>query len=38
MQRFFGKYRGVVIDNLDPMLHGRVRASVPDVLGDVSSV
>jgi uncharacterized protein involved in type VI secretion and phage assembly len=37
MGRFYGKYRGVVIDNLDPELRGRVRASVPVVLGEISS-
>jgi uncharacterized protein involved in type VI secretion and phage assembly len=28
---FFGKYRGVVLNNIDPMQIGRVQASVPDV-------
>lgn len=32
--QFFGKYRGIVTDNLDPMMIGRVRARVPDVTGD----
>jgi uncharacterized protein involved in type VI secretion and phage assembly len=31
---FFGKYRGVVSDNSDPNNLGRVRARVPDVLGE----
>jgi uncharacterized protein involved in type VI secretion and phage assembly len=31
---FFGKFRGVVTDNLDPLMIGRVRARVPDVMGD----
>jgi uncharacterized protein involved in type VI secretion and phage assembly len=31
--RFFGKYRGVVTDNNDPLMIGRVRARVPDVMG-----
>jgi uncharacterized protein involved in type VI secretion and phage assembly len=35
--RFFGKYRGVVSDNLDPLMIGRVRAKVPDVTGDLES-
>jgi uncharacterized protein involved in type VI secretion and phage assembly len=35
--QFFGKYRGVVTDNQDPMMIGRIRASVPDVLGDQAS-
>ncbi len=30
---FYGKYRGVVSDNLDPLMIGRVRARVPDVMG-----
>ena len=32
-QPFFGKYRGVVANNVDPMLLGRVQVSVPAVLG-----
>jgi len=35
--RFFGKYRGVVIDNVDPMQIGRILAQVPDALGEVPS-
>jgi uncharacterized protein involved in type VI secretion and phage assembly len=35
--RFYGKYRGLVADNADPLLLGRVRADVPAVLGDVTS-
>ena len=31
---FFGKYRGIVSDNLDPLMIGRVRARVPDVSGE----
>ena len=34
---FFGKYRGVVTDNKDPLMIGRVRARVPDVMGDGES-
>jgi uncharacterized protein involved in type VI secretion and phage assembly len=34
---FFGKYRGVVTDNLDPLMIGRVRARVPDVMGERDS-
>jgi len=34
---FFGKYRGVVSDNSDPNNLGRVRARVPDVLGEEES-
>jgi uncharacterized protein involved in type VI secretion and phage assembly len=34
---FYGKYRGVVTDNQDPLMMGRIRASVPDVMGDLES-
>lgn len=34
---FYGKYRGVVTDNLDPLMIGRVRARVPDVMGERES-
>lgn len=34
---FFGKYRGIVTDNLDPLMIGRVRARVPDVMGERES-
>lgn len=37
MIQFFGKYRGTVSDNKDPLMLGRVKASVPDVLGDSDS-
>lgn len=30
---FFGKYRGVVTDNRDPLMIGRIRARVQDVQG-----
>jgi uncharacterized protein involved in type VI secretion and phage assembly len=30
-QKFFGKYRGTVINNIDPMQIGRIQAIVPDV-------
>ncbi len=30
---FFGKYRGKVENNIDPMMQGRVQVSVPAVLG-----
>ena len=35
--RFYGKYRGLVFDNADPLGIGRLRATVPEVLGDVPS-
>ncbi|MDX2032409.1 MAG: phage baseplate assembly protein V [Blastocatellia bacterium] len=31
-QLFFGKYRGTVVDNNDPMFLGRVKVSCPSVL------
>ncbi len=31
-ERYFGKYRGTVMNNLDPMQLGRLLVSVPDVL------
>lgn len=34
MSAFFGKYRGRVENNVDPMQLGRVQVSVPAVLGD----
>lgn len=33
MRQFFGKYRGIVINNVDPLLQGRLMVSVPSVLG-----
>jgi uncharacterized protein involved in type VI secretion and phage assembly len=35
--QFFGKDRGIVTDIQDPLQIGRVRARVPDVLGDNES-
>ncbi len=32
-QRLFGKYRGTVLNNLDPLQLGRIQATVPDVSG-----
>ncbi|HEY4640014.1 MAG TPA: phage baseplate assembly protein V [Thermoanaerobaculia bacterium] len=37
MTQFFGKYRGTVSDIQDPLMIGRVRAKVPDVMGDQES-
>jgi uncharacterized protein involved in type VI secretion and phage assembly len=34
---FLGKYRGIVSDVNDPLLIGRIRAYVPDVLGEDES-
>lgn len=34
MTQYFGKYRGKVENNIDPMLLGRVQVSAPAVLGD----
>ena len=31
MTQFFGKYRGTVANNVDPMQMGRIQALVPDV-------
>ena len=36
MNKFFGKYRGKVENNIDPMQLGRVQVSVPAVLGEGS--
>jgi uncharacterized protein involved in type VI secretion and phage assembly len=30
-QKYYGKYRGTVINNIDPMQIGRIQAMVPDV-------
>lgn len=36
-QPFYGKYRGTVSDNQDPLMIGRIKARVPDVMGDQES-
>jgi uncharacterized protein involved in type VI secretion and phage assembly len=36
MTQFFGKYRGKVANNVDPMQQGRIQVSVPAVLGSGS--
>jgi len=36
MERF-GKYRGIVSDNNDPLQKGRIKVRVPDVLGDLEN-
>ncbi|HBL27563.1 MAG TPA: baseplate assembly protein, partial [Acidobacteria bacterium] len=33
-QAFYGKYRGKVSNNIDPLQIGRLQVSVPEVLGD----
>ena len=35
--RHYGKFRGVVINNLDPMQMGRLQVQVPDVFGPALS-
>ena len=35
--RFYGKYRGIVLNNQDPLQIGRLQAIVPEVLGEVPS-
>lgn len=30
---FYGKYRGMVLNNIDPLMIGRLMVQVPDVLG-----
>jgi len=37
VKRFYGKYRGLVIENIDPEQTGRVLLQVPDVLGEIPS-
>ncbi len=36
-KKYFGKYRGTVINNLDPMQMGRLQVQVPDISGLVPS-
>ena len=33
MDKHYGKYRGLVLNNIDPMQKGRIQVQVPDVLG-----
>ena len=35
--KFYGKYRGTVTDNQDPLNQGRIRARIPAVLGEQES-
>lgn len=37
VDRFYGKYRGTVVTNMDPLQQGRIQAFVPEVLGEVPS-
>ncbi len=37
VKQFLGKYRGVVDNNVDPLMRGRLLVTVPGVLGDVPS-
>jgi hypothetical protein len=37
IRAFYGKYRGTVINNVDPLLRGRLMLEVPDVTGLVPS-
>ena len=32
-EKFYGKYRGMVLNNVDPMQQGRLQVQVPDVAG-----
>ncbi len=36
-RRYYGKYRGFVVDNDDPQRRGRLRLRVPSVLGDATT-
>jgi uncharacterized protein involved in type VI secretion and phage assembly len=35
--KYFGKYRGMVVSNVDPLQIGRLLVQVPDVLGPIPS-
>lgn len=35
--RLFGKYRGIVLNNQDPLRLGRIQAMIPEVLGEIPS-
>ncbi|MEP6762799.1 MAG: phage baseplate assembly protein V [Gemmatimonadaceae bacterium] len=35
--KYYGKYRGMVLNNIDPMQMGRIMVQVPDVLGPLPS-
>jgi uncharacterized protein involved in type VI secretion and phage assembly len=35
--KYYGKYRGMVVQNIDPEQRGRLQLSIPDVLGPIPS-
>jgi hypothetical protein len=37
MNGLWGKYRGTVVENVDPLRMGRLQALVPSVFGEVAS-
>jgi len=37
-KKYFGKYRGTVLNNVDPEQRGRLMLTVPDVLGAIPSI
>ena len=37
-RRFYGKYRGLVVENLDPLQIGRVLLQCSDVLGEIPEI
>lgn len=37
INKYYGKYRGTVLNNIDPEQRGRIMALVPDVLGIIPS-
>jgi hypothetical protein len=36
-KRYYGKFRGLVLDNIDPLMTGRIIAQVPSLLGETES-
>jgi uncharacterized protein involved in type VI secretion and phage assembly len=36
-KKYFGKYRGVVVNNADPKQMGRIQAAIPELFGTKSS-
>ena len=36
-QKYYGKYRGTVINNVDPLQIGRIQVMVPDVTNLIPS-